>query len=134
MTRRVSGRTLRKFERSRKITDGALFDYEANGGLRTLGPAGTEFRTRWTNRGPGSIYALDYDHNVCLAKNCSEFDQVDDPGRWLEDSHYTKPVNEGEIVIFRNERGVALVKVLRVNPRTTTANSNLHVRFELRYV
>jgi hypothetical protein len=46
---------------------------------------GWEFRTRWVNRGPGSIHALDYDHNVCLAKICSEFDQVDDPGRWLED-------------------------------------------------
>jgi hypothetical protein len=26
------------------------------------------------------------------------------------------------------------VKVFRVTPRTTTANSNLHIRFELRYV
>ena len=58
-----------KFRWSRKEAGGASFDYEANGGKRILGPAGKEFITRWTNRGQGSIYALDYDNNVNVAKN-----------------------------------------------------------------
>lgn len=70
---------------------------------------------------------------MCLAKNCSTFDQVDDPGRWMEDSHYTKPVSEGEIVIFRNEHGFALVKVLRATPRVEGSNAELRFAYELRY-
>ena len=122
-----------KFRWSKKESGSAAFDYEADGGERILGPVGSEFKTRWTNRGPGSIYALDYENNVCLAKNCSAFDQVDDPGRWMEDSHYTKPVSEGEIAIFRNEHGFALVKVLRATPRTEGSNAELHFAYELRY-
>jgi len=104
-----------------------------DGGARTLGPAGTEFYTRWGDRGLGSIYALDYDHNVCLAKNCSDFDQVDDPGRWMEDAYYVKAVNEGEIVVFNNDHGFALVKALEVIPPTAIANSRLHIAYEIRY-
>jgi diaminohydroxyphosphoribosylaminopyrimidine deaminase/5-amino-6-(5-phosphoribosylamino)uracil reductase len=121
------------FRWSHKKSGSAAFDYEADGGERILGPAGYEFKTRWTNRGQGSIYALDYDNNVCIEKNCLAFDQVDDPGRWMEDSHYTKPVNEGEIVIFRNEHGFALVKVLRAMPRIEGLNAELHFAYELRY-
>jgi len=131
--RRDNAAFFAKFHLSRKEIGSASFDYESNGGQRILGRAGAEFKTRWTNRGLGSIYALDYDHNVCVAKNCFEFDQVDDPGRWLEDSDYTKPVHVGEIVIFRNEHGFALVKVLRATPRVTGSNAELHFAYELRY-
>jgi pyrimidine deaminase RibD-like protein len=123
----------RKFRWSNKDAGKTSFDYEANGGQRTLGRVGAEFHTQWTERGLGSIYALDYAHNVCMAKHCSSFDQVDDPGRWMEDSHYTKDVSEGEIVIFRNEHGFALVKVLKVVPRRAGANSELHIAYQLRY-
>lgn len=131
--RRDNAAFLDKFRWSKRESGRGAFDYEANGGLRVLGPAGLEFRTRWTNRGPRSIYALDYQHNVCVAKHCSNFDQVDEPGRWMEDSHYAKPVDEGEIVVFRNEHGFALVKVLRVTPRTEGSNAELHFAYELRY-
>ena len=123
-----------KFHWSRtEIGDGS-FDYEANGGERILGNPGNEFRTRWTTRGQGSIYALDYKNNVCLAKHCTSFDQVDDPGRWMENSYYTKPVSEGEIVIFRNEHGYALVKVLSVHTSSSSRNAELHFRYQLRYL
>ena len=52
----------------------------------------------------------------------------------MEDLHYTKPVDEGEIVIFRNANGFAMVKVLQVTPRTKTQNSELKFFFELRYL
>jgi hypothetical protein len=42
------------------------------------------------------------------------FYQVDDPGRWFEDNHRTNAVAEGEIVIFRNDYGYALVLVQKV--------------------
>jgi pyrimidine deaminase RibD-like protein len=132
--RRDNAAFFRKFRWSHKNGGSTSFDYEANGGQRTLGRAGAEFHTKWTNRGPGSIYALDYAHNVCLAKHCATFDHVDDPGRWMEDSHYTKAVNVGEIVIFQNERGFALVKVLSITPRAARANSELHIAYELRYL
>ena len=123
----------KNFRWSRKEKGRTSFDYMIDGGARTLGPAGAEFYTRWSDQGPGSIYAVDYDHNVCLAKNCSDFDQIDDPGRWMEDTYYVKPVNEGEIVIFNNDHGFALVKVLEVIPPTTIANSRLHIAYEIRY-
>ena len=75
----------------------------------------------------------DYGRDVCLAKNCMEFSKVDDPSRWLEDSHYTKPVKEGEIVIFQNEHGFALIKVIRVTTATPTTNAELQFEYELRY-
>lgn len=132
--RRDNAAFFNKFRWSKKDRGTASFDYEANGGERILGPRGREFKTRWTNRGLGTIYALDYENHVSLAKNCSEFDMVDDPGRWMEDSHYTKPVNEGEIVIFRNSNGFALVKPLRVTPRSEGSNSELKFSYELRYL
>lgn len=122
-----------KFQWSKKEQGGGSFDYSSNGGARVLGPAGREFNTRWTPRGNGSIYALDYAHNVCLAKNCTQFAEIDDPSRWLEDSHYTKPVQEGEIVIFQNEHGFALIQVIRVATATHSSNAELQFRYELRY-
>jgi len=76
---------------------------------------------------------VDYANNVSIAKHCSEFCRIDDPGRWFEDANYYKEVNEGEIVIFRKDRGFALVKILKVLPRTTDSNAELHFAYELRY-
>jgi pyrimidine deaminase RibD-like protein len=123
-----------KFRWSTKESGNAAFDYEANGGKRVLGLSDREFTTTWTNRGRGSIYALDYQNNVCVAKNCSDFDQIDDPGRWFEDSHYTKPVNEGEIVIFKNEHGFALVQIREVMPKESGRNAELKFAYQLRYL
>jgi diaminohydroxyphosphoribosylaminopyrimidine deaminase / 5-amino-6-(5-phosphoribosylamino)uracil reductase len=132
--RRDNAAFFNKFRWSKKERGAASFDYEANGGERILGLSGREFITKWTIRAQGSIHALDYNNNVAVAKNCTKFHEVDDPGRWMEDSHFTKPVNEGEIVIFRNENGFALVKVLRVTPRSGGSNSELKFKYELRYL
>ena len=123
-----------KFTHSQREVGQASFDYTAGDGKRTLGPPGREFPTRWTNRGSGSIYALDYEHNVAVAKHCSFFAEIDDPGRWFEDAHYTKPVLEGEIVVFRNSHGFALVQVLKARPRSVDNNAELKFAYELRYV
>lgn len=131
--RRDNAAFFSKFQHSTRNEGGGSFDYNTNGGRRDLGPAGREFTTSWSNRGNGSIYALDYKHNVCLAKNCTEFSQIDDPGRWFEDSHYTKPVNEGEIVIFQNPHGYALIKVIKVIKSTPSSNAEFQFIYQLRY-
>jgi len=123
----------RKFRVSPYEEDGASFDYENNRGERVLGSPGREFQTSWKSRGYGSIYALDYRFNVALAKNCSTFDQADDPGRWFEDSNYYKPVAEGAIIIFRNDVGFALIKIISVRPKTEIENAEVHFRYQLRY-
>ncbi|AJG22216.1 hypothetical protein RR42_s0625 [Cupriavidus basilensis] len=70
---------------------------------------------------------------MALAKHLTSFEQVDDPARWFEDSHYTKPVSEGEIVIFRNETGYALVQIIKVRTKSNAANAELHFRYQLRH-
>ncbi|WP_082055062.1 hypothetical protein [Cupriavidus basilensis] len=131
--RRDNDPFFRKFVFSTSEAGQASFDYESNGGKRTLGAPGEAFKTSWTNRGNGSIYALDYEFNVALAKHLTSFEQVDDPARWFEDSHYTKPVSEGEIVIFRNETGYALVQIIKVRTKSNAANAELHFRYQLRH-
>jgi hypothetical protein len=76
---------------------------------------------------------VDHEFSVALAKNCAMFDQVDDPARWFEDCNYWKPVHEGQIVIFRNQKGYALVQVLKVRTKTAESNAELHFRYQLRY-
>ena len=131
--RRDNAAFFSKFQWSTREKGGGAFDYNADGGKRALGPVGKEFKTSWSNCGNGSIYALDHARNVCVAKNCTEFSEIDDPSRWLEDSHYTKPIKEGEIVIFQNEHGFALIKVIRVATSTHTTNAELQFTYELRY-
>lgn len=133
--RRDNDLFFRKFRWSHKDRGDASFDYDIDEGKRTLGPIGKEFLTRWTSGGPGSIHACAHYELVGLARHCTEFEQVDDPGRWLEGSTWTTPVNVGEIVVFRNEQGFALVKVLAVTVRDAAAgvNSELHIKYELRY-
>ncbi|RIJ01190.1 hypothetical protein DXK93_23025 [Achromobacter sp. K91] len=131
--RRDNDAFFRKFNYSLADQGSASFDYEHNGGVRVLGALAEAFRTSWTNRDNGSIYALDYQFSVALAKNCTTFDDVDDPARWFEDCHYTKPVHEGQIVIFRNLKGYALVQVLKVRTKTTVSNAELQFRYQLRY-
>ena len=122
-----------KFVYSEKLIGNAQFDYGNQGQERILGPAGREFKTRWTPRGNGSIYGLDCENNVCVADHCTSFDQVDDPGRWFEDSHYTKPVHVGQIIIFRNSYGFALVLIQDVKYPVDGMNGKVKFTYELRY-
>lgn len=131
--RRDNYRFFDKFATSVKEEDGASIDYESNGGERVLGCKGRDFITRWSNRGPGTIYAIDHNFHVALAKNCTCFEQVDDPGSWFQDSDYTKPVDVGQIVIFRNKVGFALVRITSVSPKTHTTNAQLRFQYQLRY-
>jgi diaminohydroxyphosphoribosylaminopyrimidine deaminase/5-amino-6-(5-phosphoribosylamino)uracil reductase len=109
----------------------AFSDYRQNGGhFNISGGRCSDFETRWTPCSETAIYALDYAHNVALARYAKEFDEIDDPGA-LDFGNYTAPVGIGQIVVFRNDDGFALVKVLEmmVEPGGQTG---VGIAFELR--
>ena len=113
----------------------ATFDFEQNGGRFELrdGQEPLVVSTRWTGRGPGSIYALDYDEHVALARFAQNFDEIDDPGA-LDFSNYTVGVNEGEIVVFRTGSTYALVKVVSVVSGSDwdQDRTEIQIQYELR--
>jgi pyrimidine deaminase RibD-like protein len=113
----------------------ATFDYRQNDGQFELqgGLEGRSVTTRWTQRGRGSIYAIEYRMHVAPARYAQAFDEIDDPGA-LDFSNYTLPVAEGEIVVFRNETSYALVKVITVlaGPDAGQDRTELRIAFEIR--
>jgi diaminohydroxyphosphoribosylaminopyrimidine deaminase/5-amino-6-(5-phosphoribosylamino)uracil reductase len=112
----------------------AVFDYTQHGGnFDIVGASGEPFHTRWDQKGKSSIYALDYDNHVALARYAKQFDEIDDPGA-LDFGDYVTGVSEGEIVVFRNAGGYALVQVLNVEagPRRGADHTSLRIAYELR--
>ncbi len=90
------------------------FDYQLNAGELLLGPRGGEIKTRWSVAGQGLIHAYDHDYqHVALARFATRPEEVDNPGA-LDFSSYTVPVHEGGVVVSRNDRGYAIVRVDRV--------------------
>jgi len=95
------------------VEGSAAFDYKQNAGGFDLFPDESrrmQFHTRWTPAGSGVIYAYDSENHVALARYAGDVDEIDDPGA-LDFSNYTLSVRTGEIVVFRNRHGYALVKV-----------------------
>lgn len=91
----------------------ATFDYKQNGGRFAIDCSAGKLLTHWTQGGRGSIHALDYEHHVAHARYAQRFCEIDDPGA-LDFSNYSVLVREGEIVVFSNGSGYALVKVANV--------------------
>jgi pyrimidine deaminase RibD-like protein len=125
---------LRKFVYSPQETGGAEFNYMLNNGVRVLGPDGKQFNTKWSRCNSGSVYAYDHKFDVCIAKNCKHFDQIDDPSRWFEDKDYAKNVEVGQIVIYRNEHGYALIKIVKATYPDDNGNAILKFKYQLRYI
>jgi diaminohydroxyphosphoribosylaminopyrimidine deaminase/5-amino-6-(5-phosphoribosylamino)uracil reductase len=113
----------------------ATFDYMQRDGqfeIRT-DPSLAGFRTRWSLAGKRAIYALDYVGNVAHARYATSFDEVDDPGA-LEFASYSRRIGEGEIAVFRNDAGYALVRVERVlsGHEYDDDRTEVHIRYQLR--
>lgn len=130
--RRDNDAFFRKFQYSIAEEGQASFDYK-NQNERVLGPDDRAFKTSWTTCNFDSIYALNYEYHVAVAKHCDSFDQVDDPARWFEDADYTRQVFIGQIVVFRNPFGYALVQILEVDLETEVTNSRVKFRYQIRY-
>jgi diaminohydroxyphosphoribosylaminopyrimidine deaminase / 5-amino-6-(5-phosphoribosylamino)uracil reductase len=112
------------------------FDYLQNDGRFDLFSDDSRelvFRTRWTTGGKRAIYAIDNDFHVASARYAATFDEIDDPGA-LDFSNYTHRVEEGEIAVFRNHIGFALIQVRKVlsGPRYGDDRTELQFDYELR--
>ena len=114
----------------------ATFDYLQNGGRFEIFAEETRlvgFQTKWTRGGRGAIYAYDSDNLVALARYANAFEEIDDPGA-LDFSNYSLLVREGEIAVFRNGSGFALVQVVRVlaGPQHGDDRTEAQIRYQLR--
>jgi pyrimidine deaminase RibD-like protein len=120
-----------KFTTTSTLRGSGAFDYTQ--GDRVLGEPGRQFRTHWTKRGENSIAAYGDNDDVCVAAGCKMFSDIDDPGRWFEDSAYAKHVDAGQIVIFRRCYGYALVLVRSVRYGRNGEVPRLDFAYEIRY-
>jgi pyrimidine deaminase RibD-like protein len=120
-----------KFAVSTAESGAGAFDFTRED--RILGQPGRQFRTHWSRRGDDTIWAYGDRDNVCIAKGCRTFDDVDDPGRWFEDSDRAKSVDAGEVVIFKRSYGYALVLVRSVRYGYAGENPKLSFAYQLRY-
>ena len=120
-----------KFTTSFTLSGSGSFDYTQ--GDRMLGEPGRQFRTHWSKRGEGSIAAYGDNDSVCVAVGCKKFSDIDDPGRWFEDSAYAKHVDAGQIVIFKRSYGYALVLVRSVRYGRNGEIPRLDFAYEIRY-
>lgn len=116
---------------------GAKFDYMQNGGKFEIFSDESHtivFKTRWTQRGPRSIYAYGgHPGNVALAKFAVDFEEIDDPDAY-DYAGSSVPADQGDIVIFRNTYGHVLIKVceVHVGPPWDTNNTSLKILYQLR--
>jgi len=97
---------------------GANFDYQGNGGYYRIyfGPDDARFvDTNWGRKGKETIWARrgNSSHQVAWAKFANEFDEIDDPTAY-DFSNSSVGIDDGQIAIFLNTYGCAIVKVNRV--------------------
>lgn len=127
------------FLRRNKSRGTARFDHRQNGGRYDLAtdesPSALVWTTRWTTSGADSIYAYGgHSGVVTLARFAQEFDEIDDPEAYDFEGSSAK-LGLGDIAIFRNEHGHALVRLLAVeaeHPYGTTPHVSLKIDYELR--
>ncbi len=109
------------------------FDYEQNAGRMRVAHEGISFETEWTMAGHGSIHAYGDEGTLAMSTTATEFTDIDDPGLF-EFAGHSKHVREGQIVIFRNDAGYALVRVESVlaGPDDGDSHIEAEVSYELR--
>jgi diaminohydroxyphosphoribosylaminopyrimidine deaminase/5-amino-6-(5-phosphoribosylamino)uracil reductase len=117
-------------------TGTAAFDYLQNSGefaIYSDDSHGTVFHTAWTMGGKGAIYAVDHTHLVAVPRYAQSFEDVDDPGAH-EFANFTQRVEEGTLVIFRNDAGFAVVRIESVlsGPRYGDDRTELQIEWQLR--
>lgn len=111
----------------------ASFDYTRNNGDYTLWGDHARsicFQTHWSSAASQVIHAYDEKNYVALALGAAQFNDVDDPSALEFDSRFCT-ARRGQIVVFRNEIGFALVKVENVLPGPERGDS--HTELEISY-
>jgi pyrimidine deaminase RibD-like protein len=103
----------RTFIDSYRTGDGLIgsrtFDYLQNDGRFEITRGSTVFRTKWSQHSRGGIWAYG---DVARLRGATEFDEFDDPAALSFGRAET--VMEGQIVVFRQPEGFALVRVEKV--------------------
>lgn len=126
------------FLRREGLSGKARFDHMQNGGRYDLatddGPDAATWTTQWTPAGGDSIYAYGgHPGFVASAPFARRFDQIDDPDAYDYGSSSVM-LTVGDIAIYRNQNGHALVRLLSVEagPRWGTSHTQLMIDYKLR--
>ena len=91
------------------------FDYKQNDGRFTITDDDVKFELQVSERGPDSVYLLDYANKIGQPRHVAEFKEIDDPGAVDDWTHYTKGVAVGQIGMMRTDRAYLLIKVTCVD-------------------
>jgi diaminohydroxyphosphoribosylaminopyrimidine deaminase/5-amino-6-(5-phosphoribosylamino)uracil reductase len=126
------------FLRRNGLRGKARFDHKQNGGIYELAtddsPDAPTWVTEWTEAGASSIYAYGKTPGfVAHARYARLFGQIDDPDAY-DYGNSSAALSIGEIAIYRNEHGHALVRLLKVKagPDWGTSHTELVIDYELR--
>jgi diaminohydroxyphosphoribosylaminopyrimidine deaminase/5-amino-6-(5-phosphoribosylamino)uracil reductase len=129
------------FLRRNLSTDGnkARFDYTQNGGRIDLATDDSSsapvWTTTWGTRDHKSVYAKGGTTGIVAhPRFAREFDQIDDPDAYDFENHFAE-LEIGEISIWRNQYGHALVRLIAVEPPPpygTTPHVSVTIDFQLR--
>lgn len=116
----------------------ARFDHRQNAGRYELAtdevPGAPAWTTEWTPKGSSSIYAYGGRPGVvALARYAREFHQIDHPDAYDYEAT-SAPLDLGDIAIYRNRHGHALVRLVAVEagPDRGTPHTSVTFDFELR--
>ena len=75
----------------------------------TIADGSAVFETKWSMAGHASIPRAS-DGDIAISNTTTSFEEIDDPGLF-EFAGHSKHAREGQIVMFRGDRGYALVRV-----------------------
>jgi hypothetical protein len=122
-----------RFRVARWPTGRIKFDYMQNAGELRIEVDGHVFVTKWSMAGSGSIHAYGAPGSIALAKTAREFAEIDDPGAFEFVGH-SKHAHTGQVVIFKDSAGYALVKVEHVlaGPERGDPYTEATISYELR--
>jgi diaminohydroxyphosphoribosylaminopyrimidine deaminase/5-amino-6-(5-phosphoribosylamino)uracil reductase len=128
---------IEQWRRGVGLTGNATFDFTQQDGVFMLAADShadaCSVRTQWGRRGAASIYGLAQKGTLALARGARTFEDIDDPASF-EFAGHAEPAKVGEILIFGDPSGFALVQVVRVmtGPDRGEPHAELEISWQLR--
>jgi pyrimidine deaminase RibD-like protein len=124
---------LESFRSSTKDEGEVRFDFTQNGGRFTIDTSTAgEFETHWSGRSANAVYAYSSrTTKVAEARYAHEFSEIDDPSAY-DFEHHSVAANEGDVVLFQNDRAFLLVKITSVLGGPERAADRHELRFAFR--
>lgn len=111
----------------------ARFDFSmGDGKFKVQADGDLEFTVQFAARSADGVYIQDYGSNVAEMRFATAFDEIDDPGA-MDWSHYSRPLDVGEIGALRQGDAYLLVKIREVHWRQRGADrTEVAFDFEVR--